>query len=452
MSDTKAKADLGARKIDAMPTKALFIEMLTRDIKLIPSVVDLVDNCVDGAIRLRDDKSFEGLWVRLLISGKVLRIADNCGGIDVEIARKYAFRFGRPSRAPSVDHSIGWFGVGMKRAFFKIGKRFRVESQAETSQFVMEVSVTKWAEDENKWEFEFDKVEGGMKKVPADKRATTIIVSELHDDVAEEFAQPNFQKALDAGIKSRLRNALSRGLAITLNGIPIGQEPLELLSGSQLAPAFRKIGYRKLGKPVTVKLYCGLGESDPAMAGWHVFCNGRLVLEADKSEVTGWGQKHETRVPTFHPQFNSFRGYAYFDSDDAGRLPWNTTKTGMDTDSPVYRAVRPQMMKLMRPVIDFLNRLKEEKEGKSAADKKGPLEALAESAVSKPVDDVKTRPVFELPRVREKPKPRGPALQRIQYDKPRAQVMKVMSVLSVRSYVKVGEKTFEYYYKAECQE
>jgi hypothetical protein len=445
--DPPQRAD---RRIEAMPTKALFIEMLTRDIKLIPAVVDLVDNCVDGAIQLRDDKSFKGLWVRLHISGKVLRIADNCGGIDVEIARKYAFRFGRPGRAPSVDHSIGRFGVGMKRAFFKIGKRFRVESQAETSRFVVEVSVTDWAKEEDNWEFKFDRVEEGLKKVPAEKRGTTIIVSELHGDVAKEFAQPNFQKALDAAIKSRLQNALSRGLAITLNEIPIGHEPLELLSGSQLAPALRKIVYRRLGKPVTVKLYCGLGESDPVMAGWHVFCNGRLVLEADKTDVTGWGEKHETRVPVFHPQFNNFRGYAYFDSDDAGRLPWNTTKTGMDTDSPVYRAVRPQMMKLMRPVIDFLNRLKEEKEGRTEADEMGPLGRLVDTAVSKPVDDVETRRVFELPKVPSQPK--RPAVQRIQYDKPLEEVETVMRIMKVNTYKKVGERTFEYYYNAECQE
>jgi hypothetical protein len=442
---------LPERMIDANPTKAFFIEMLTRDIKLIPAIVDLVDNCVDGATEMRGDKPFGGLWVRLQISDKMLLIADNCGGIEVEIAEKYAFRFGRPGRAPSIAHSIGRFGVGMKRAFFKIGKRFRVESQAETSRFVVEESVTEWAKKEE-WKFEFDQVEEKMKKVPADKRGTKIILKELHDDVAEEFAQPNFQKALDSAIKSRLQNALSRGLAITLNGIPIGQEPLELLSGRQIAPAFKEIVYRKLGKPVAVKLYCGLGESDPAMAGWHVFCNGRLVLEADKSGVTGWGEKHETRVPTYHPQFNSFRGYAYFDSDDAGRLPWNTTKTGMDTDSPVYRAVRPEMMKMMRPVIDFLNRLKEEKEGKSEADEKGPLETLVESAASKPVEDVETRPVFELPRVREQPKPRGPVLQGIQYNKPLEEVKKVMRIMKVNTYKKVGEKTFEYYYNAECQE
>jgi hypothetical protein len=178
-----------------------------------------------------------------------------------------------------------------------------------------------------------------------------------------------------------------------------------------------------------------------------------LVLEADKTDVTGWGEKHDDgNVPGFHPQFNRLRGYAYFDSDDAGRLPWNTTKTGMDTDSPVYRAVRPEMMKMMRPVIDLLNRLKEEKEGRTEADEMGPLEKLVDAAVAKPVDGVETRPAFELPKVREQPKPRGPVLQRIQYDKPRVQVMKAMSGLGVRSYVKVGEKTFEYYYNAEFQE
>jgi hypothetical protein len=208
--------------------------------------------------------------------------------------------------------------------------------------------------------------------------------------------------------------------------------------------------YRKLGKPVAVKLYCGLGESDPQMAGWHVFCNGRMVLEADKTEVTGWGEKHGAGVPVFHPQFNSFRGYAYFDSDDAGRLPWNTQKTGMDTDSPVYRAVRPEMVKLMRPVIDFLNRLKQEKEGKNEADEKGPLGRLVDAAVSKPVDDVETRPVFELPIV--PPQPKRPAFQRIQYDKPLEEVNKVMRIMKVNTYKKVGEKTFEYYFNAECQE
>jgi hypothetical protein len=36
-------------EIDAEPTKAFFIDMLTRDIPLDQAILDLVDNCVDGA-------------------------------------------------------------------------------------------------------------------------------------------------------------------------------------------------------------------------------------------------------------------------------------------------------------------------------------------------------------------------------------------------------------------
>ena len=56
------------RTIDVMPTKELFIDILTRDISLIPAIIDLVDNSADGAKRLRKNGSFKGLWVRIEIS------------------------------------------------------------------------------------------------------------------------------------------------------------------------------------------------------------------------------------------------------------------------------------------------------------------------------------------------------------------------------------------------
>jgi hypothetical protein len=38
-------------------------------------------------------------------------------------------------------------------------------------------------------------------------------------------------------------------------------------------------------------------------AGWYVICNGRIVLAADKTEVTGWGA---AVLPTFQPKFSAF--------------------------------------------------------------------------------------------------------------------------------------------------
>ena len=298
------------KRIEAMPTKALFIDMLTRDITLVPAIVDLVDNSVDGATGLRGDKSYRGLSVRVNVSAKRVRIEDNCGGIDVNTARRYAFRFGRPGDAPFIKHSIGKFGVGMKRAFFKLGRKFEVVSRTNRDRFILKVDVLKWAK-KKEWDFTFDEVEEGLAKASEAERKTTVTVRDLHPEVSEEIELPNFEGALEAAIRARLQEALARKLEITLNGIPIGMRALDLLEHPLLAPAYKGVVYRQPGeKPVRVRLYCGLGPSEKAreMAGWHVFCNGRLVLEANKTDRTGWGEHRETRIPGFHPQYNSFRG------------------------------------------------------------------------------------------------------------------------------------------------
>jgi hypothetical protein len=443
--------------IDAMPTKELFIDMLTRDIALIPAIIDLVDNSADGAKKNKGEGSLKDYWVRVSISADQFKVTDNCGGIPIETAKKYAFRFGRPAGAPFVKHSVGQFGVGMKRAIFKMGRKFRVESTTRTSRFVVDVDVNAWAKEKN-WQFAFAKLEPRTNH-SADEVGTTIIVTDLHADVAKTFALENFKSELRNELQVRLQDPISRGLATTLNNVPIAAEPMMILSDPRLAPAHKALYYSEKNiKPVSVELYCGIGRStnrseERAAAGWHVFCNGRLILEGDKSEVTGWGAETEDfYIPGFHGQFNNLRGFAYFDSDDPARLPWNTTKTGINTDSPVYRAAKLEMMQLMRPVIDFLNRLKEEKQEKDDPDDKGPLEKIIESAKPVAIDDVETRKVFTSPVIKNNSAAKAPAMQRIQYDAPLDKVLAVKQALRATSYKEVGEGTFDYFYIAEVEE
>src|SRR5947209_7086768 len=88
--------ELGELGIDASPTKELFVEMLTRDVALIPAIIDLADNCTDGARHTRGDKSWDGLTVDIEAKADQFVIDDNTGGMSVDVARHYAFRFGRP--------------------------------------------------------------------------------------------------------------------------------------------------------------------------------------------------------------------------------------------------------------------------------------------------------------------------------------------------------------------
>jgi hypothetical protein len=435
------------KRINASPTKEFFIDMLVRDIPLNRAIIDLVDNSVDGARRIRNGSSFDGLWIRLEVKPTHFRIADNCGGIPVSLARDYAFRFGRPAGAPSIAGSIGQFGVGMKRTFFKLGQRFRVESATSDSKFAVEIDVEEWkgrqsSEGAEDWHFEFKTLEEGV-VVPPDRQGTIIGIDRLHRSVAESFGQEPFVTRVWQEIAVAHALSMDQGLSITLNEIPLRHDPLRLLSSDIIRPAHLDLVYDTFGpKPVKAKLYAGLSARSKEEGGWYIFCNGRMVLRADQTNLTVWAEGD--RVPKYHPDFARFRGLAYFDSDDAALLPWTTTKTGVDSDSPVYRAVRQQMIEMTRPVLEFLRKLEDERKKHEDGDiPENPLAQAVEAASAVGVAAVAVRPVFVAPQ--PLPAPAGPRMQVIQYKKPAEEVDRAKKLLGVTQFKEVGEKTFEYY-------
>jgi len=116
--------------VDAYATKEFFVNMFTKDIALHDCVLDLIDNSLDGANRtLRSQKNghdqstpYSTFRVDLKVTAQLFEISDNCGGISIDLAKSNVFCFGRP-QAPleSGEHRIGLYGVGLKRALFKLG-------------------------------------------------------------------------------------------------------------------------------------------------------------------------------------------------------------------------------------------------------------------------------------------------------------------------------------------
>ena len=72
----------------ASPTKQFFVSMLTRDISLADAILDLLDNCLDGAMRLADGNGVDYAkhFVDIEIAEDHFSIADNCGGIPRDVA------------------------------------------------------------------------------------------------------------------------------------------------------------------------------------------------------------------------------------------------------------------------------------------------------------------------------------------------------------------------------
>lgn len=431
-------------RIEAHPTKNLFLFMLTRDIGLSRSILDLADNSVDGARKLRNSGDYSEMTIRIEVNKDFFKISDNCGGMSIEVARNYAFRFGRDESTPALAHSIGQFGVGMKRALFKMGKKFEIESVTSNSRFTVDIDVEEWRSRPNDWTFEFKDID--HEEQNPETIGTTITITELYENVSQDFNLSSFLSNLKEELEDAQRVNMSSGLTITLNSIPLHHDPLLLLSSDLIKPVYRTINYtEKDGKAVICKIYAGVVAERSEDNGWYIFCNGRSILEADQSKLTGWGEKGA--IPKYHPQFGFFRGYVYFDSDDASLLPWNTTKTGVDSDSNIYKAARLEMIEVMRPVINFLNDLDNERSDKYEDKILGDAKQSARSVELSSVQENRT---FIYPKLSESTvRPNEPKQSTISYKIESDIAIPLKDQLGLKTLADLGKYTFNYYLEME---
>lgn len=440
------------RTIDAGPVKDLFIAMLVRDIELRHAIIDLVDNSVDGARRAKSRKrtkssaaqgrGFEGYYLNIEVDDQEVSLEDNCGGITLSDAEEYAFRFGRPHTVKGVNHSVGKFGVGMKRAFFKLGKTIDLTSTTRTSHFHLKLDVDKWRK-KKAWQFKLDEVETN-KRQSKDRIGTLIQVTDLLPAVAKETGQSSFPHNLLDELTYRHREAINEGFTLLVNGIKAQATDFTLLASSELVPYYQEYQHANGGAPVRVRIACGIENNLGDAAGWDIVCNGRTVLKSDRTTTTGWHAGDETFIPAYHGQFSRFRGMATFDSTDAGRVPWTTTKTKIDQDSAVWREAKEKMILAMRPVIDFLNAVDRELNQEGSESEGHVLAVAIEKADPNPLGELKPNRVFKYPSERK-----APQLSRVSFARPKVMVDQAKAALEVGTNREVGEEAFDYWIEAE---
>lgn len=444
-----------SRRVEARAEKRFFISMLVKDIELIPAIVDLVDNSVDGARNIRQDGDFSGLWIDIEANPERFSIRDKCGGISTDLARRYAFRFGRPESFTGIEGSVGQFGVGMKRALFKLGKAFEIESKTEATRFLLRVNVEEWAADASPdWTFAFDEVDDDYVLGDGEEPGTSIVVDALHDSVSADFSRSNTIAALRADLRLRHQDALQAGMRISVNGdVLTGRRPA-LVASSSITPIRKRFAIDADGDQVDVELFAGVvhghddgrdeGEAEDfareSEAGWYLFCNRRLLFAAERSRLTGWGED----AAAYHPQYRNFRGYVYLSARDSSLLPWNTTKTGVDQDSPIFRSVQSEMAVALKRVQTVINRLKKERQERPDDDR--PLARALEEAEEVPLGEV---PESETMRAPPAPTTPRPDVQRIQYSVERERFERVREELGASQPGEVGRSTFEYFYEEQ---
>lgn len=436
---------------NAYPRKSFFLETFTRDISLEDCVLDLIDNSVDGHLRahqitltpdllLADSSPHSNgpsAQIAIKYSATRFEISDDCGGISLTRAREEVFTFGHGPQ--DQRGTLGVYGVGLKRALFKLGNHFTMTSRHSEGDWRVALDVPAWAQKDaslSDWTIPIEPL--GRASTPT---GTTIVVTKLH---------PEIRATIEGGLlESKLMSFVSTAygylmmackINIIINGNEVPSRRVLFGSSQRVVPGRDHFEQDN----VVVDLVAGLAARDQQGqwraddAGWYVLCNGRVVVNADKSDLTAWGGVS----PIFHSKFIGFLGFVMFFAADPLLLPWTTTKRAVYKESLIFQAARRKMIQLARPVLNFFNSMY----------KTEPEESLPERRVAEQVKPTEIRGLplgtfkANLGRVRK-------TTLRVQYDAEMKDLdrvrRRVRRNLSARA---IGEHTFRYFLDKECPE
>lgn len=430
----------------ASPEKRLFISLLTRDIALSDAFLDLLDNSLNSVLagsasKLKSSEDYVKLLgsatgqhvteVRLTITPKKITIKDTSTGISFASARDHVFRFGRSAGERDKTDRLSVYGVGLKRAIFKMGNKIQMISDHSAGGFSLDLKVDKWERDPRQpWVIDIES------RDPAKSTGTTIEITELYPEVARRVSDGLFLNELKDKIQRTYEFFLAKMVRVFVNEDEVS--PFGLAIGSNTATDhFTKDG-------VSCNIVAGIGVPDARgffveeKAGWSIFCNGRAVIFADKTALTGWSGSVE--LPLFQPKHRPFVGLVFFVSSDPELLPWTTTKSAINRESDVWQEARRRMVLVGKQVTTVLDR-RYSNDGTSLT--KSDVSALGGKQTTALKASVAKPRLFETKKLAE------PETIKIQYDAQVEQVEAIRAYLRRRSMSgsDVGRHTFQYFLK-----
>lgn len=441
-----------ALQANARVAKRFFIDFITRDITLEDSLLDLIDNAIDSLIRVRRlDISANLLQppqskidiaklptIDVNITTDEISVVDHSGGIPIELAKNEVFNFGK--QEPSHTGTLGVYGIGLKRALFKLGEEIELRSQTTSDGFSIHLNVPKWKADADNWQIPMKKEAAAQS---AAKAGTTIRISKLRSDIQMRIGDGTLASKLTDIIGTTYCLFLDRYVRLRFNGTHIAARPIPLGGSDEVVASKDEFD----DGSVHVTIYAGLaarvnGKWNIDRAGWYVLCNGRVVVSADKSDLTGWAKPNAQ----FVSKYRGFVGVVFFFSDDPDTLPWTTTKRGLNVESIAYQLARRHMVAAARPVTSFLNRMYPGDE----------QESILEREIANDVSPLDVRTLTDAPKSKfdatPSPKRKTRTTVQVQYPAEQSEIDRAKRALRKPSWSasKIGRYALDYLLEREA--
>lgn len=325
-------------------------DVLTSDISTADSLLDLIDNSIDAARRdigvtkqlasiTGLPESYAGYFIDIQISPEQVEIRDNCQGMEEHLLADKAFRLGARH---TQSYSIGIYGVGLIRAFWKLGNTGSLSTDTGAESFKLTFSKHQIQDTETPL-------------IPAErgptsgKKANILVISDITEDAFLDVADPEWVNFFREKVRRVFGLCIRKGLSIEINGVPVPEFGPRLRPDVKALSAKRRL-HTSEGVLVQIEtgvheqyLFAGeLGHSADKNKlltkefGWYVVCNDRIVLIADLSQKVGW-----TNI--WHSEYNGFVGWAHFISSEPKLLPWDSKKTDISLEKRAQREIAPTL-------------------------------------------------------------------------------------------------------------
>mgnify|MGYP003945501897 CR=1 FL=1 len=349
-------------KIDTGVNPNFLESTLTEDINPLASIFDLIDNSIDAARdHLLQSKhatdeyglpaDYSGYKIHIRIDSDSIRILDNCLGIEEEVLSKKIFLI-----ADTSNHSfgIGHYGVGLKRALLKFGSNYALSTDTGRAAFKARFDRQSFGGSRNK-------------KINADAyssnklRKALFCISKLKPEVKYEISSNQWFDNAITEFSTRYAIFVSKGLQITVRSLihhkfcevgvmlpklrtngnfpPIKKNPMTI-EGVQV---YIESGiHEKYYFPTEPGYSLTINRSLTKYFGLYFICNDRVIVASSLSPSHGW-------TAIWHSEYNGFVCVVRFVSENSGKMPWNTAKTEMRTDSTIFLKAKAQL----QPSADF---------------------------------------------------------------------------------------------------
>ena len=327
------------------------INGLTADVSTIECIYDLIDNSIDAArTRILNTAtaaemdsfglpaSYKGYKIEVDISSSKVTVSDNCTGIDEKTLAEKVFTVGKKSKH---RFGIGHYGIGLNRAIFKLGGSAKLETDNGVNAFTLSFS-----------ESDVRSAIEEKGKITASRTKTSktsyyrIEITDIKPDVIANLGSETWIDAVRDQVRIRYSIFSKKGLQILIKGQPIGDFGPKIRNPDFLP---RKTKQLTSQSGVSVYLEAGLHESyriakvDSDYSefkstinnltpeyGWYVVCNDRVILVGNKGAITGW------TTTAWHNEYHGFLGWVYYVSEDPSLLPWDTKKTGINSNNQTH--------------------------------------------------------------------------------------------------------------------